>query len=185
MTRVDRSPDQTARPCAARGSWEGYLLVGVSVIALCVLGFGGGHLPPRAAASKPASCSIAQKKPLFVGFAEGAPLDDFEGAVFASRELYHGAKTWLCESSSDNFDAIPHTRSLHAALMAQHALRVEQIQFDHPSLERAHIELLDLATQSETPRGWRIHLQRADGTWQVTRADDTELPVHDNTAKTP
>ncbi|MET0385592.1 MAG: hypothetical protein ABW321_06520, partial [Polyangiales bacterium] len=95
-----------------------------------------------------------------------------------------GFKSWLCETS-DAFDAVPHTRSLHGALAEQHQLRVEQIQFDHPSFARAHLELRDLASEAHQPSGWHVHMQYVDAAWQVTRADDHDFRVHDKVTKTP
>ncbi|MET0387068.1 MAG: hypothetical protein ABW321_13965, partial [Polyangiales bacterium] len=62
-------------------TFQSHLVVGSGVIGLVLLGFGGGQLQPRAAAGKTPTCSVVQKKPLFVGFAEGTPLDGFESAV--------------------------------------------------------------------------------------------------------
>jgi hypothetical protein len=142
-------------------------------LATCVFGLGDGRLEPNvAAAVPPAHCNVAQKTPLYVGFAEGMTLDSFEPAAEASRAIWYGFKAWLCEASADPKDRAPRPHALHAALAAQHAVRVEQVQFDDPAMFRAHVVLLDLAADPAVPSGWHVHLERSDDGWHVTTVAD-------------
>jgi hypothetical protein len=153
----------------------------------CVLYLGAfavGQVPLRA--EPPASaCTVTQKLPLFVGFADGMSLDSFEPATFAVREIWHNTQPWLCEDP-----ALPHPTSaahgarLRQALTNRHNLRLEAVQFDDPEWHRAHLVLRDLDTNKTAhsrehaePRGWHIHVENTEDGWRVTHAADRRLPV--------
>jgi len=127
-------------------------------------------------------CSVAQKRPLFVGFAHGGDLDSFEPAALASRDIYRAVKQWLCESSQPPSARTGHTPSLRVALLDRRPLRAEQIQFDNVPLSRAHVVLAQLGLErpyAPSERGWHVHVARSPEGWSVSHASDQRLlPVN-------
>jgi hypothetical protein len=111
-------------------------------------------------------CSVEQKKPLFVGFAEGMGLDSFEASALAAREIVREIKHWACDDDVNASAAVP---SLQLAFAKSESLRLELLQFDDAELARAHVVLTE-APAGKGPLQWRVDLALADSSgWTVTR----------------
>lgn len=128
------------------------------------------HAQPPAAAAR---CQVIQKHPLFVGFATGMSLDSFELATFASREIWHRVKTWLC-GGSDATEAFG-SESLRAAVARHSTLRVEEVRFDDASFARAHAVVVDTRASADSAQAWYVHLRRGSDAWRVTHASEESL----------
>ena len=167
-------------PSASARRWLVGLLA-VSWLCLCGESPDGHTLPGARAQSAPAGatqtaidprCTIEQKKPLFVGFAAGMTLDAFEPAAAASREIWRAAKAWLCDVRAPQ--ASP--RALSQALSQHATLRGEEVRFEDPLFQHAHVVLVD-ARQAHAQSGWQVHLVHDEGAWRVTHATEVALAV--------
>jgi hypothetical protein len=138
---------------------------------MSLLGFSAAQ-PPQAA--EIAGCTVAQKKPLYVGFAKDMGLDDFESTAAASVDIVREVKHWACGNAERANIAVP---SLQLAL-ARGGVRLEQVQFKDAS----HAFVL---LRTETHPRWRVDLAEADDVWRVTHnrvtkpSDDLDLQAHD------
>ena len=122
---------------------------------MSLLGFSAAQ-PPLAAEAP--SCTVAQKKPLYVGFANGMGLDNFEDAASASIDIVREVKHWACGSSETPSFAVP---SLQLAL-ARGSVRLDRVQFEDST--HAHV----LLANGAQPR-WHIELTQTEDAWRVTR----------------
>lgn len=122
---------------------------------LSLLGLSAAQ-PPTLAEAPP--CSIAQKKPLFVGFAKDMGLDDFEVTAAASVSIVREVKHWACENSEASELPVP---SLQLAL-AQGGVRLERVQF-------ADVTHAVVLLANDTRPYWQVRVARAeDSSWHVT-----------------
>jgi hypothetical protein len=121
---------------------------------MSLLGFSAAQPP---SASEAPRCSIAQKKPLYVGFANDMGLENFEDTAAASVDIVREIKHWACDNAESSNFAVP---SLQLAL-ARGSVRLERVQFEDAT--HAHV----LLSNEKRPR-WRIELTQAEETWRVT-----------------
>jgi hypothetical protein len=144
--------------------------VGATAIWLCLIGMGAsqplqagsGNAPEKAASS----CKLKQKKPLFVGFAEGMQLDSFETSALAARDIVHEVKRWTCDDTEKASRAVS---SLQLAFARHEPLRLDLVQFDDPSMERAHVLLSQDRDARSEPR-WRVDLIEQSAGWTISRS---------------
>lgn len=121
---------------------------------MSLLGFSAAQPPLAAEAPR---CNIAQKKPLYVGFAKDMGLENFESTAAASVEIVREVKHWACgDSEASNFAV----SSLQLAL-ARGSVRLERVQFHDAT--HAHVLLAH-----ETQPRWRIEVAQAEDAWHVT-----------------
>ena len=155
------------RAFAMRGTSSRFGLLGVAAW-MSLLGFSAA--PPPSAAEAP-RCNIAQKKPLFVGFADGMSLENFEDTAAASVDIVREVKHWACGNAETANLAVP---SLQLAL-ARGSVRLERVQFRDAT--HAHVLLAN-----ETQPHWRIEVTQGDDAWRVMHnrvAKASELPRQD------
>ncbi|HET8933765.1 MAG TPA: hypothetical protein VFN67_10010 [Polyangiales bacterium] len=155
------------RAFARRGTSSRFGLLSVAAW-MSLMGFSAAP-PPSAAEAPP--CTIAQKKPLYVGFADDMSLENFEDTAAASVDIVREVKHWACSNPETANLAVP---SLQLAL-ARGSVRLERVQFRDAT--HAHVLLAD----AKRPR-WRLDVTQGDDSWRVTHsrvAKASELPRPD------
>ena len=140
--------------------------VGATAAWLLLMGMSVSQPPQaeRARASAASSCKLKQKKPLFVGFAEGMRLDSFESSTLAARDILREVKHWACVDTENASVAVP---SLQLAFARSEPIRLDMIQFDNADMERAHVLLAEDRATHVQPR-WRLDLTEQGSGWTVT-----------------
>lgn len=133
---------------------------------LCLAGMGsskpGLHAQGLAPVESP-SCTIKQRTPLYVGFAEGTTLDTFEGSALASSEIVREIKHWGCGASTSMAVAVP---SLQLTFARTEALIIESLKFDDPEFVHAHVVL---SSSASALQHWRVDLtQGPEAGWIVS-----------------
>jgi hypothetical protein len=132
---------------------------------MSLLGFSAAQ-PSSAAEAR--RCNIAQKKPLYVGFADDMGLENFEDTAASSVDIVREVKHWACSNPETANLAVP---SLQRALARGH-VRLERVQFQDAT--HAHVLLADA-----TRPYFRIDVTRANDAWRVNHnrvAKASELP---------
>jgi hypothetical protein len=150
--------------------------VGATAAWLCLMGMGASQPPKhgdRFAASGDtdaeslASCKLKQKKPLFVGFAEGMHLDSFELSALAARDIVREVKHWACGDADNASIAVP---SLQLAFARSAPIRLDVIQFDDAAMGSAHVLLAERVDTTNAEPNWRLDLTAQDAGWAVTQS---------------
>jgi hypothetical protein len=146
----------------------------LSLIGLSAGGDPGAVAAQRTAAAGSNPCSLVQKKPLFVAFAPGMVLDDFEPAARASRDILRGLKATLCKRAPRSADVLM-TPSLRAALATRRPVQSSEVRFDDRNFSHAHVVLSDISRPKQSAVAWRAHFERAETGWTVTRTSDEPI----------
>ena len=146
--------------------------VGATAAWLCLIGMGASQPPQHgdrfaASADSLASCKLKQKKPLFVGFAEGMHLDSFELSALAARDIVREVKHWACGDADNASIAVP---SLQLAFARSAAIRLDVVQFDDPAMASAHVLLAESVGATNAEPNWRLDLTAQDAGWAVTQS---------------
>lgn len=147
--------------------------VGATAGWLCLMGMGASqppkhsdHLATSLDVNTLAGCKLKQKKPLFVGFAQGMHLDSFESSALAARDIVREVKHWACEDVDNASIAVP---SLQLAFARSAPVRLDIVQFDDADMGSAHVLLADSVEANATP-SWRLDLTEQDSGWVVTQS---------------
>jgi hypothetical protein len=131
----------------------------------------------RTAAAGSRPCSLVQKTPLFVAFAPGMVLDDFEPAAHASRDILRRLKATLCRGLAQRDNAALVTPSLQAALAARRPVQSRELRFDDRNFTRAHVVLAGLSLSNARTVAWHAHFERRDTDWSLARTSEEHIAV--------
>jgi hypothetical protein len=189
MTRLEPTPRVGRRQIAAWSSTLVLVLVGFSAERPTSNAAALSRQDERAASRLDTHCSLTQKTPLFVAFARGMALDDFEQAAKAASEILRSLKGALCSAPNlGHADVL--LPSIRSALVAHAPLQSREVRFDDRDLGHAHVVLsqlrhapraaqnahdshdVDLASLERT---WQVHLEHGATNWLVTHSEDVAI----------